>query len=82
MARIVQVSETVWRLVRQPAVTTGARAAGDADVQSQPGGLWFYPDQGRGRFLPLDSSELPSEQEVASASMEQVVNWMDRARER
>jgi hypothetical protein len=76
----MKIDEKVWTVSRQIGVTTGARAAGDSDVKSQPSGLWFHSDKGDHRFLVMDLSELPTDAQVREITVLRFDELLKRAK--
>ena len=75
MEKRVTFNETVWRVVRQPGVTTGARKPGGYDVQPESPGVWFYADDGTRRFTPVDVMNLPSQEEFDDTPLDTFLRW-------
>lgn len=75
--RKVTFAEGVWTITRQP-LPAGWRAEGER-LQSHESGLWFRSDRGEARFLPLDSTQLPTQEQLDDMRLDQLVEYWKRA---
>ena len=78
MAGNVRFEEAVWSVTRQPAVSVGARAPGDAPPLPVSGGLLFESDKGESRFLGI--SPVPTEAELQD--IDTFIGYLKRAERR
>ncbi len=62
--------EKVWTVTRQAGAAAGARGAGEYEVKPQEAGIWLHSDKGDRLFLPMDTSTLPTQEELNRLSIE------------
>jgi hypothetical protein len=74
----VSIDETVWKvsLQTQPMVWRGE---GEPPPQYRSSGIWFNSAKGESRFAVLGTDEMPTEGQLASMPLDQLIPLLRRA---
>ena len=77
----VRFVEKLWTVRLQSGATAGARSlTGGYDVRSQSAGIWLDSDGDDHLFIPMDTSELPTETELKQMTVDAFAQLYHRAK--
>lgn len=76
----VNIRETEWRVTREPGAAAGAIGPDNRYPMPNQPGLRFTSSDGQSRFLPLPTSKLPSDTELGSIPLSQIIEWFTASR--
>lgn len=78
MSAEFQFNEACWKIRRQPAVASAARAEGEYLPRAPQSGLWLESDKSDKVFVAIPADKLPTEAELERVSIDQFIEWLQQ----